>query len=168
MSGGHCSGALKSSLLVVFGNDERGLMLMDLLLGLALALLIIGILQQVTGLVFNGYRNSSNRAELQYSARSALDCIQQDIRTSRDFQVSADGSKLIITGAGGEYIYIYVGYGNLYRVYEGTTVPVVENCSAVSFAKSGSRLQGQLQLQKQEENCEIEFLCFSRVLHAQE
>ena len=168
MSGGHCSSALKSSLLFLYGSNERGIMLMDLLLSLALALLMIGVVQQVAGLIFSSYRNNSNQAELLYSARVALDCIEQDIRTSQNFQVSADGSKLIITGAGGEYICIYAGSGNLYRTYEGTVVPVAENCSAVSFARSGSRLQGRLQLENQEDDYEIEFFCFSRVRHAQE
>jgi hypothetical protein len=159
---------LKCGLFLLSGNNERGILLVDLLLALALALLIIAILQPAAGLVLNGYMNSSNCAELQYSARSALDCIQQDVRTSRDFHINEDGSKLIITGAGGEYICIYAGFGNLYRTYEGTVVPVAENCSTVSFAKFGSRLQGQLQLENQDGDYEIEFLCFSRVLHAQE
>jgi len=143
-------------------------MLIDLLLSLALALLMIAVLHQVAGLVFSGYRNNCNHAELLYSARTALDCIEQDIRTSQDFQVSADGSKLIITGAGGEYICVYAGSGNLYRTYEGTVVPVAENCSTVNFTKSGSRLQGRLQLENQEGDYEIKFFCFSRVRHAQE
>lgn len=168
MSGGHCSSALKSSLLFLYGSNERGIMLIDLLLSLALALLMIAVLHQVAGLVFSGYRNNCNHAELLYSARTALDCIEQDIRTSQDFQVSADGSKLIITGAGGEYICVYAGSGNLYRTYEGTVVPVAENCSTVNFTKSGSRLQGRLQLENQEGDYEIKFFCFSRVRHAQE
>lgn len=160
-------GTLNHSLLLLSGHKERGIMLIELLLALALALLIIGILQQVTGLVFNGYKNSNNRAELQYSSRMALDCIQQDIRTSRDFQVSADGNKLTITGPGGENIYIYANNGNLYRVYK-STVPVAENFSAVEFIKSGSKLQGKLIMHNQDDDCEIEFCCFSRVLQAQE
>lgn len=142
-------------------------MLIELLLGLALALLLMGILQQVAGLVFYSYRNSNDRAELLYSSRTALDCIQQDIRTSQDFQVSADGSRLLITGAGGENICIYASNGNLYRVYK-STVPVTENFSAVEFIKSGSKLQGKLMLHNQDSDCEMEFFCFSRVLQAQE
>lgn len=160
-------GTLKLSSLFFSANDERGNMLIELLLGFALALLIIGILQQAAGLVLSGYRNSNNRAELQYSSRMAMDCIQQDIRTSRDFQVSADAGKLIITGAGGENIRIYANNGNLYRVYK-STVPVAENISAVEFIKSGPRLHGKLMLHNQDGDYEIEFCCFSRVMQAQE
>lgn len=167
MSGRDSTSTLNFSTLSLVGNDEQGFMLMELLLGMTLALLIVGILQQVAGLVFSGYLNNSNRAELHYSARVALDCIQQDIRTSRNFQVSADGSKLIITGPGGENIYIYANNGNLYRVYN-STVPVAENFSAVEFIKSGARLQGKLMLHNQDDDYEIEFYCFSRVLQAQE
>jgi hypothetical protein len=168
---GRRSGRSSSSTLSIrtrfLSANERGLMLIDLLLGLALALLMIGILQQIAGLVFSGYVNSSDRAELQYSSRMALDCIQQDIRTARDFQTNADGSHLMISGSGGENILIFVGNGNLYRKYD-STVPVAENISKVNFIKSGSMLQCKLQLQNQEDGYEIEFFCFSRPLKAQE
>lgn len=161
-----CSSAL--NLDKFFYGNEQGMMLMDLLLGLALALLLIGILQQVTGLVFSGYGNSNNCAELQYSSRMALDCIQQEIRTARDFQVNAEGSQLIITDAGGENIQIYTKDGSLYRTYEGTAVPIAENLSSVNFIKSGSKLQCELKLHSQDDDYEVNFFCFSRVLQMQE
>lgn len=161
-----CSSAL--NLGKFFYGNERGMMLIDLLLGLALALLLIGILQQVTGLVFSGYGNSSNRAELQYSSRMALDFIQQEIRTARDFQVNADGSQLTITEASGEDTQIYAKDGNLYRTYKGTAVPIAENLHSVNFIKSGSKLQGKLKLRSQDDEHEINFFCFSRVLQMQE
>lgn len=149
------------------GADERGVLLVDLLLGLALALLVIVTLQQISTLILNGYSRNSEQAELQYSSRMALDCIQQDIRTSKDFQLNADGSQLIITGAGGENIRIYANGGNLYR-RDASTIPVAENISAVSFTKSGSRLQGKLKLHSQGDDYEVDFFCFSRVLQAYE
>ena len=166
MPGRSCSSAL--NLCKFFYGNERGMMLMDLLLGLALALLLIGILQQVAGLVFSGYNTSSNRAQLQYSSRMAIDCIQQDIRTSQDFQVNADGTRLSITGADGDNFSIYANYGNLYRTYAGTAVPVAENLYSVNFIKSGSKLQGELKLRSQDDDYEINFFCFSRVLQVQE
>lgn len=166
-SGRSSSRTLKISSLFLYRNDERGIIVINLLLGLALALLMIGVLQQVAGLVFSGYMSNSNRAELQYSSRMVLDCIQQDIRTARDFQVSADGSQLTITSADGGNIRIYVNNGNLYR-RDVSTVPVAENLYAVNFVKSGSRLQGKLELQDEESTYEIEFFCFSRALKAQE
>jgi type II secretory pathway pseudopilin PulG len=167
MPGRSSSGTLKCGLFLLSGNNERGILLVDLLLALALALLIIAILQPAAGLVFNGYMNSSNQAELQYSSRSALDFIQQDIRTARNFQVSEDGSQLIITGAGGKNILIFARNGNLYRKYK-STVPVAENISAVDFIKSGSTLQGKLKLYSEDTDYEVDFFCFSRVLKAQE
>jgi len=161
------SGALNCGDFFFSGNDERGMMLMDLLLGLALALLLIGILQQVAGLVLSGYNTSSNRAQLQYSSRMAMNCIQQDIRTSRDFQVSADGTQLIINDASNENVKIYAKYGNLYRTYEGTAVPVAENLTSVNFIKFGSKLQCELKLHSQDDDYEVNFFCFSRVLQMQ-
>jgi Tfp pilus assembly protein PilW len=166
MSGGSCSGALSPD--KSFYGNERGIMLIDLLLGLALALLLLGILQQVAGLVFKGYSASSNQAELQYASRMAIDCIQQDIRAARDFQVSADGSRLTISGANGDNVSIYAKYGNLYRTYEGTAVPMAENLAAVNFIKSGSRLRCELKLHSQDDDYEVNFFCFSRVLQMQE
>lgn len=161
------SGTLNSSSLFLSVNDERGITLVGLLLGLTLALLMIGILQQLTSLIFYGYMNSSNRAELQFSSRIALDWIQQDIRSAQDFQVSADGSQLTISSATGVDIHIYVNNGNLYRK-KVSSLPIAENFSNVNFIKSGSRLQGKLQLHKQENDYEVDFLCFSRAMKAQE
>ncbi|MDD3853320.1 MAG: hypothetical protein ACOX6L_01310 [Syntrophomonadaceae bacterium] len=165
--GGSSSGALSVRGIFQTGADEHGIMLVDLLLGLALALLVIVSLQQISTLLLNGYSHNSEQAELQYSSRMALDCIQQDIRTSRDFQVNADGSQLIITGAQGENICIYTYGGNLYR-RDVSTVPVAENISAVSFTKTGSRLQGKLKLHSQDDDYEVNYFCYSRVLQAQE
>lgn len=159
---------LKLSALSFPASDEQGNMLIELLLGFALALLTIGILQQAVGLVLNGYRNSGNRAELQYSARVAQNWIQQDIRTARNFQVDADAAILMITGPDGEDIRIYASNnGNLYRVYK-SKVPVAENISAIEFIKSGARLRTKITLHNQGGDYEIEFCCFSRVMQAQE
>lgn len=165
-SGGRSSGTLNLKMFFQTAN-ERGIMLIDLLLGLALALLIIVTLQQISELILNGYSQNSEQAELQYSSRMALDCIQKDIRTSHDFQVSGDGSQLIIIGAGGENIRIYAFGGNLYR-REVSTIPIAENISAVGFVKSGFGLQGNLKLHNQGDDYEVNYFCFSRVLQAKE
>lgn len=148
-------------------SGEQGSLFIELLLALCFSLVILGILQQLTSLVYTDHNNNANQAELQYSARMALDCIQRDIRCARDFEVSADGSKLIITDAGGKIICIYVQNGNLYRQYV-SNIPVAENLTAVHFDKSDATLQGKLKLKNNTSNYDLDFFCFSRTLQAQD
>ncbi len=148
-------------------RPERGAIFIEILLALCLSLFVLVILQQLMGLVYEAHINDSNRAELQYSARMALDCIQRDIRCARDFQVSADGSKLIISGAEGENIRIFVQNHNLYR-QDVSNNPVAENMASVHFRKSAAALQGKLELEDSKSNYDLDFLCFARAQYAQD
>ena len=157
----------RSKMNVSLQTGEQGAILMELLLVLCLSLVILGILQQLTGLVYDAHINQQNQAELQYSARMALDCIQRDIRCARNFQVSADGSKLTITDAEGKRIRIFVQNRNLYR-QDGSSSPVAENLASVNFRKSVSTLQGKLELEDTNSNYCLDFFCFARALKAQD
>lgn len=162
-----CSGTCRSRLKKIV-KREQGYIYINMLLGLCLSLFILAVPQQLMGLVYEVHNNNCNRAELQYSARMALDCIQRDIRCARDFQVSADGSKLMITDADGEPIRIFVQNHNLYR-QDGSSNPVAENMTAVHFHKSAAVLQGKLELEDSESGSySLDFLCFARTRAVQD
>lgn len=167
MSGRNSTSTLKNSMFFLSTDNERGIMLVDILLGLAFTLVLIAILQQVASVVMKGYMNSCNQADIQYSLRSVFDSIQEDVRTAQGFQVSAGGNQLNITTTDGENIIIYAQNGNLYRKYK-TSVPIAENISAVNFVKYNSVLQCNLKLNSENTEYEIDFFSFSRISLTQE
>ncbi len=160
LGSGSCRPGIKKYL-----QYEKGDVYVDILLALCLSLFILAVLQQLMGLVYKTHAENNNRSELQYSARMALDCIRQDIRCARDFQVSADGSKLTITDAEGKNIHIFVQNHNLYR-QDVTSNPVAENMAAVYFRKSADALQCKLELEDSKSNYCLDFLCFARAQNA--
>ena len=153
----------KSKMIVSSRMGEQGSLFIELLVALGLSLLILGILQQLMGLVYFAHINSACQAELQYSARMALDCIQRDIRCAQDFQVSPDGRKLMITDAEGKNICIFIQNHNLYR-QDVSSILVAENLSAVNFRKSAAVIQGKLELEDTRSNYCVIFCYFSRTL----
>lgn len=162
------SSTCRSRLKNICMKRERGTIYLDILLGLCLSLFILAVPQQLMGLVYEIHNNNYNRAELQYSARMALDCIQRDIRCARDFQVNGDGSKLTIVGAEGETIRIFVQNHNLYR-QDVSNNPVAENMAAIHFNKSAAALQCQLELEDSESRSyALDFFCFARAQNAQD
>lgn len=148
-------------------HAEKGAVLFDLLLGLCFSLIIITTLQQLSGLLLAAQGEQAEQAELQYSARMALACIQRDLRCARDFQTSADGSKLIITDADGNTVRIFVQSHCLYR-RNVSTIPVAENLLSVQFSKSSAGLQGILELQSGQQDYRLPFYCFARAMQAQQ
>lgn len=161
------SNAAGSGITIISPVGERGTIFTDLLMGLCLSLLILGIMQQLTGSVFEAHSRHANQAELQYSARMALDCIERDLRCARDFQVSADGSKLMIWDADDNYIRILVLNNNLYR-QDVRSIPVAENLSAVHFNKNDAGLRGKLELKNGLNSYSLDFFCFARAMKDQD
>jgi len=155
-----------SSLTAYSAGREHGSVFLDLLVGLCLSLLILGIIQQLTGFFCASYGRHAAQAELQYSARMALDCIEKDLRCARDFQISADGRKLIIRDAKDQNIRIFVQNTNLYR-QDVSSIPVAENMSAVHFTKKDDGLLAQLKLTDGQNNFCLEFFCYARALKGQ-
>lgn len=154
------------SLIAYSSGREHGRIFLDLLAALCLFLLIMGILQQLTGFFCGSYGRYAAQAELHYSARMALDCIEKDLRCARDFQVSADGSKLVITDAKDQNIRIFVRNANLYR-QDVSSIPVAENMSAVHFIKKGDGLLVQLKLTDGQNSFRLDFFCYARALKDQ-
>lgn len=162
-----CDSVATVSALTFFGFErEKGSVFLDLLVGLCLSLLILGIIQQLTAFFCVSYGKHAAQAELQYSARMALECIKKDLRCARDFQVSADGSKLIITDAKDKNIRIFVQNTNLYR-QDVSSIPVAENMSTVHFTKKNDGLLAQLNLSDGQNNLCLDFFCFARALKSQ-
>lgn len=165
-SGWGGSETVRSGLSTVLAAKEKGAVFIDLLLGLCFSLVILASLQQLASTVYTVYNCHANQAELQYSARMALDSIEKDVRCARDFQVSADGKKLMITDLDDQEVCFFVRNKNLYREDVSCT-PVAENLWAVHFQKTAEGLQGKLQLKNSASNYSLDFYCFARALKDQ-
>lgn len=161
--GGGSSNPGRVKRIISLLNEEGAAAFVDFLVGLCLSLMLFGLMQQVAGMVYTVHSTHLNQAELQYSARMALDCIQREIRAARDFKVSEDGSKLMITDAEDKNIYIFVKNNNLYR-QDVSCTPVAENLSAVHFRKTAAGLQGNLELNGSKSNYGLDFYCYARSL----
>lgn len=161
------SGSIKSRLIVSSQSGEQGAIFIDLLIALGLSLVIMGILQQLVVLVYAAHINNSHQADLQYSARMAVDCIQRDIRCARDFKVSPNGSVLMITDTEGRNIRIFIRNHHLYRK-EVSSIAVADNLMTAHFHKSSAVLRGELELADSKSNYGLDFFCFARTLKAQD
>ena len=116
---------------------NRGTTLLEILLALGLSSLIVSALLTVYLSVSNAYQKLTAYADAQYSARSAIDQVSEDIRAASVMEIVADGSELRLLIPNGESIRYYMDNSQLHRVKTtslGTAkVPIAEKVSCLSF-----------------------------------
>ncbi|MDD4170615.1 MAG: hypothetical protein PHQ94_00095 [Syntrophomonas sp.] len=115
---------------------NRGTTLVEVLAAISLgSLMMVGLLS-VYWSGSNAFAKLAANAEAQYSARSAMQQIGEDIRRASAVEVQGDGIILSLSTPG-ESVGYYRANNQLYRVVTtstGTaTVPIAENVSQLSF-----------------------------------
>jgi Tfp pilus assembly protein PilW len=143
------------------GMDEQGAFLVDLLVGLALGLVVLGLVLNMLVVMETSHRQQSVEAELLYSGRVVQEVIQNQVRTAVDIEVINGGKTLRITDTEGKTTAYYSEHGNFYRSYK-TSNPVAENVKSVRFVESEECLLVEVELQREEDSWQISFVCAIR------
>lgn len=117
---------------------KQGTTLLEILLALGLGSLIIAALLTTYMSAGNSYQKLAAYSDAQYSARSSLDQIGQDIRGACVIEIIAGGTGLSLLTSSGDLIRYWTENDQLYRVKTtslGTAkVPIAEQVSFLSFA----------------------------------
>ena len=143
------------------GTDEKGALLVDLLMGLALGLAVLGLVLNMLVVMETSNHQQSIEAELLYSGRVVQEVIQSQVRTAVDMEVINGGKTLMITDPEGKTTAYYSEIGNFYRSYK-TSNPVAENVKSVRFVESEECLLVEVELQREEDSWQISFVCAIR------
>ena len=143
------------------GTDEKGALLVDLLMGLALGLAVLGLVLNMLVVMETSNHQQSIEAELLYSGRVVQEVIQSQVRTAVDMEVINGGKTLMITDPEGKTTAYYSKIGNFYRSYK-TSNPVAENVKSVRFVESEDCLLVDMDLQREEDSLQMNFVCAKR------
>lgn len=143
------------------GADEKGALLVDLLVGVALGLAVLGLVLNMLVVMETSNRQQSVEAELLYSGRVVQEVIQNQVRTAVDIQVINGGNTLLITDPEGKTTAYYSEKGNFYRYYK-TSNPLAENVQSVRFMESEDCLSVDVELQREEDSWQMSFVCAIR------
>jgi Tfp pilus assembly protein PilW len=143
------------------GTDEKGALLVDLLVGLALGLTVLGLVLNMLMVMETSSRQQSIEAELLYSGRVVQEVIQNQVRTAVDIEVINGGDILVITDPEDKKTRYYSQKGSFYRSYK-TSTPVAENVKSVRFVESEDCLLVDMELQREEDSLLMSFVCAKR------
>ncbi len=141
--------------------EAKGFLLIDVLASLTLGLAVIGLVLHMMVLMQASQCQQSVNAELLYSAQVVQDVIQSRVRTALDIQVIEDGSRLVIDDPLDGITSYYSDNGNFYR-YDKTSNPIAENVQAIRFTEREDCLLVELELQREEEVLQINYVCALR------
>lgn len=121
---------------------NRGTTLLEILLALGLSSLIIGALITVYLGASNAYQKLAEYSQVQYTARSAIGQIGEDIRGAPAVEIVAGGSELQLITTNNVLIRYYMENNQLYQVKTsglGTVkIPIAAGVSSISFNGNNS------------------------------
>lgn len=123
--------------MIFYIRCKRGTTLVEILLALGLGSIIVSALLSVYLSVSHAYKKLTAYAEVQYTARSAIDQIALDIRGASVIEILTGGTVLSLSTSNGDLIQYWEANNQLYRVKTtglGTArVPIAERVSYLSF-----------------------------------
>jgi len=129
---------------------NRGTTLLEILLALGLTSLIIGALITVYSSASNAYQKLAEYSDAQYTARSAIGQIGEDIRGASAIEIVTAGSELRLTTLNNDLIRYYMENNQLYRVKTsglGTAkVPIAAGVSCISFNGHNSLVTATIEI----------------------
>lgn len=118
-------------------GSNQGTTLLEMLVALALGALLISGLISFFWSGINIFGDQAERTELQYSARTSMQQMGDDIRSAQAVEIQEYGAKINIVSTSGETVRYYRLNNQLYREAtssRGTAkVPVAENIAYLNF-----------------------------------
>jgi len=116
---------------------DRGTTLLEILLALGLSSLIVGAMITVYLSAGNAYQKLAAYADAQYSARTVIDQIGEDMRGASFIEILPDGSEIELVTSNNDLIRYYVVNNQLYRlkttVFGTGIVPIADKVSCLTF-----------------------------------
>jgi prepilin-type N-terminal cleavage/methylation domain-containing protein len=121
-------------------DSNQGTTLLEMLVALALGAIIISGLISFYWSGCNIFGDQMERTELQYSARTSMQQMGDDIRSAQEVEIQEYGAKINIVSTSGETVRYFRQNNQLYREAtssRGTAkVPVAENITYLNFAST--------------------------------
>jgi Type II secretory pathway, component PulJ len=132
------------------GWRNRGTTLLEVLLALGLSSLLVGLLLMVYTSSSNAYQTLAAYADAQYTARSIMGQIGDDIRGAPVIETAAGGAELRVTAYNHDIIRYQLEGDQLYRLKttgSGTAkVPIAEKVSAIRFEASNGLITTNVEI----------------------
>lgn len=129
---------------------NRGTTLLEILLALGLSSLMVGTLITVYLSASNAYQKLAEYSDAQYTARSAIGQIGEDIRGASAIEIGAGGSELRLITLTNDLICYYMENNQLYRVkttdFGTAKVPIAEMVSDLSFNVKNSLVTANIEI----------------------
>jgi prepilin-type N-terminal cleavage/methylation domain-containing protein len=120
------------------GWHNRGTTLVEMLVALALSSLLMGGLISVYGSGSYIFAEQAAYTDAQYSVRSSVQQMEEDIRRAATVAILDNGAQLSLGIASGELVRYYQYNNQLFRediTSQGTTrLPIAENISYLQFS----------------------------------
>lgn len=146
---------------------SRGTTLLEILLVLGLSSLVVGALLTVYVSTGDAYQTLAEYSDTQYTARSAIGQISEDIRGASAIEIVADGSELRVITSTNALISLYMENNQLYRVKTtalGTAkVPIAEKVSYLSFNGNIGLVTATIEITIDETSCRLSRTVSSRL-----
>lgn len=150
------------------GWHNQGTTLLEVLLALGLSWLIAGLLLMIYTNSSNAYLTLAAYADAQYTARSIMEQIGDDIRGAPVLEATAGGSELKVTAYNHDLIRYRLEGNQLYRLKttgSGTAkVPIAENVSAIRFEDSNGLITSNVEITIDQTSYHLNRIFGSRLL----
>lgn len=150
-------------------NDwpNRGTTLLEMLLALGLSTIVVGAMITVYLSSNNAYQKLAEYSDAQYTARSAISQIAEDIRAATATEIGPDGSELRLRTLNNDLIRYYMENNQLYRVKTSSLgtgkVPVAEKVSRICFNSNNSLVTATIEVTIAETTYHLSRTVYSRL-----
>lgn len=143
--------------------------MLEMVLALAIASLLFSVLMSIYlsgNKLFEELLADSN---LQYSARSAIWSMEEDIRGASDLEILGGGSRIVLYTSTGETREYYLANGQVYRVVitnrGSAKYPIAENISNLCFQGDSNLVNISVQANIGSSNCLLLSNVHPRIYH---
>lgn len=151
----------KPLLIKALGN--RGVVLLELLTALPLAMLVLLASLSVFSLMQAGFERLFQDAEQQFYARVLLEQINRDVKQSHSSEVKNGGTVLCLRGREGGEVRYYFNRRQVLRSSGGSSIPVTENTKSIYFCDlNEDTIQVDLELEQDQNSFFISSICTRR------
>ncbi len=149
-------------------RHNRGTTLLEMLLALGLSSLMISLLLMIYSSSSGAYQKLAAYCDVQYTARSVIEQIGDDVRGAAGIEIMASGSELEVTTYNNDLIRYRLENSRLYRLKTtsmGTAkVPIADQVSTVSFAGSNGLITAKVEITMDQTSYQLSRVFGSRMM----